>query len=332
MRNDYFENQANDSEKRKHVRILNSSKYLSAFLDEGEAFYVGLLYEDYINSPYLDKYGLPKDFVNDATFTPKAKKTASKNNVNGKFVRKQPEEKVTNTKHIEYTTKDGTHVSYYRDFHIYAKVLLHKYNMQFTFRTNIHGQKIVVSSTPLVYINDIENNMKNTHVINLLCEIFNDFEIFTSKLEPAIHFNKRFDMELLPKGTLNEAENFDEVVRISSHYVKDNQEQKAFQKRLHILKEYEPDIRGKGPNNFFGYIVFGFSDLDLIILETMYSKNATYIFNLSDYETNIIRDKQSVNREKLMIGKFYHDAKWETRIRRFFNKHIKSSQGNITYV
>ena len=72
MKNDYFENQANDSVKRKHVRILNSSKYLSAFLDEGEAFYVGLLYEDYINSPYLDKYGLPKDFVDDATFIPKA--------------------------------------------------------------------------------------------------------------------------------------------------------------------------------------------------------------------------------------------------------------------
>ena len=317
MKNDYFENQANDSVKRKHVRILNSSKYLSAFLDEGEAFYVGILYEDYINSPYLDKYGLPKDFVDDATFIPKARKSASKNNVNGKFVRKQPEEKVTNTKHIEYTTKDGTHVSYYRDFHIYAKVLLHKYNMQFTFKTNIHGQKIVVSSTPLVYIN---------------CEIFNDFEIFTSKLEPAIHFNKRFDMELLPKGTLNEAENFDEVVRISSHYVKDNQEQKAFQKRLHILKEYEPDIRGKGPNNFFGYIVFGFSNLDIILLETMYSENATYVFKLSDYETNIIRDKQSVQREKLMIERFYHDANWETRIRRFLNKRIKSSEGNITHV
>ncbi|MDN5554257.1 hypothetical protein [Prevotella sp.] len=331
MGNNHYENRANDSEKRKHARILNSSKYLSAFVDEKEAFYVGLLYEDYINSPYLDKYGLPKDFVENASFTPKAKKAASKNNVNGKFVRKQPEEKVTNTKHIEYTTKDGTHVSYNRDFHIYAKALLHKYNIQFTFKTNIHGIKIVVSSIPLVYINDIENNMKNTHVINLFCEIFNDFEVFTSKLEPAIHFNKRFDMELLPKGTLNEAENFEEVVRISSHYVKDNKEQKAFQKRLHLLKDYEPDIRGKGPNNFFGYIVFGFSNLDIILLETMYSNNATYVFKLSDYETNIIRDKQSVLREKLMIERFYHDANWEKRIRRFLNNRIKSCEGNIPH-
>lgn len=331
MKNDHNENPLNDSVEKKHVRILNSNKYLSAFLDEGETFYVGLLYEDYIKSPYLDKYGLPKDFVDNLTFTPKARKTVSKNNINGKFIRKQPEEKIINTKHIEYTTKDGTHVSYYRDFHIYAKVLLHKYNIEFTFKTNEHGQKVVVSSIPLVYINDIENNMKNTHVINLSCEIFNDFEILTSKLEPSIQFNKRFDMELLPKGTLDVAENFEEIVRISSHYVKDNQEQKAFQKRLNILKDYEPDIRGKGPNNFFGYIVFGFSNLDIILLETMYSKNATYVFKLSDYETNIIRDKQSVLREKLMIERFYHDANWEKRIRRFLNNHIIKCKGNITH-
>lgn len=332
MNKDYFENQVNDSEKKKHVRILNSNRYLSAFLDEGETFYIGLLYEDYINNPYLDKYGLPKTFFNDATFTPKARKTVSKNNVNGKFVRKQPEEKVTNTKYIEYFTKDGTHVSYYRDFNSYAKQLLHKYNMQFTFKTNIHGQRIVVTSIPLIYINDIENNMKNTHVINLFCEIFNDFEIFTSRLEPAIHFNKRFDMELLPKGTLNETESFNEIVRISNHYVKDNQGQKAFQKRLHILKEYEPDIRGKGPNNFFGYIAFGFSHLDIILLETMYSKNATYIFKLSDYEKNIIKNKQSVLKEKLMIERFYHEKNWEVKIKRFLNKQIKNSINNNTIV
>lgn len=323
MKNDHYENQLNDSVGKKHVRILNSNKYLSALLDEEETFYVGLLYEDYIKSPYLDKYGLPKDFVDNVTFTPKARKTVSKNNINGKFVRKQPEEKIINTKHIEYTTKDGTHVSYYRDFYIYAKVLLHKYNIEFTFKTNEHGQKVVASSIPLVYINDTENNMKNTHVINLSCEIFNGFEILTSKLEPAIHFNKRFDMELLPKGTLSEDGNLEAVLSIANHYVKDHQKQKAFQKRLLILEEYEPNVKGIGLKGFFGYIALGFSNLDIMLLESMYSENATYVFKLSDYETNIVKDKQLILREKLMIKRFYHDANWETRIRLFLNKRIK---------
>ena len=86
---------------------------------------------------------------------------------------------------------------------------------------------------------------------------------------------------------------------------------------MHILKEYEPDIRGKGPSNFFGYIVFGFTDLDIVILETMYSDNATYIFKASDYEQNAIKDKQTVLTNKIMLKRFYHYDNWEQKIRTY---------------
>lgn len=322
MKDNFLNEQANEPSKQKRMRVLNSSKYLSAYLSEGERFHVGLLYDDYVNSLALEQYNLPEKFEEGKSFIPKGKKSVSRANIKGKFVRKQPEEKKTKTVHIQYTKKDGTRMNFYRDYYAYVKQLLHQYNMPFTFKTNEHGQKIVVSPS-LIYDDREGGNIKNTHSINLFCEIFNDFEIFNANLEPAIHFNKRFEMELLPKGALTESDNFEEVIRISNHYVKSDQDQRAFQKRLHILQEYDPDIRGKGPNNFFGYIVFGFSDLDIVLLETMYSDNATYVFRLSEYEDNIIKDKQSVLKNKLMLGRFYHDANWEFRIRNFLNQQIK---------
>ncbi len=300
-------------------RIQNANKYLPFFLKENEEFHVGMLFEDFVKSTNLTKYGLPNAFKEGAKATPAAKGPSTKANVNGKYVRKQPEEKETKRVHIKYIRKDGTHVEFDRDFHVYVKELLHKYGIALHYLTNQHGQKVVVSEK-LVFDADPANNLKNTHVINVFCELFNDFEIFTAELEPAIHFNKRFEQDVLPMGTLTDDATFDEIMEFSGRYTKNVDEQRAFQKRLHILKEFEPDIRGKGPSNFFGYIVFGFTDLDIVLLETMYADNATYVFKLADYEANVIKDKQTVLKEKTLLKRFYHYDNWEQSIRAYLNQ------------
>lgn len=302
--------------KQKRTRILNANKYLPFFLQEEDNFYVGLLFEDFITSSDLKKYNLTEKFSESLSIVPLAKGSTTKSNINGKFIRKQPEELTTKRIHIGYKRKDGTRVEFDRDYHVYVKILQHKYNIALNYRTNKHGQKVVVSE--LLHFDDRpETIQKNTHVINVFCEISNDFEIFNSELEPAIHFNKKFDEDILPHGTLSDEQVFDELTVFASRYTKNKDEQKAFQKRLQILKEFEPDIRGKGPANFFGYIVFGFTDLDIIILETMYSDNATYIFKSSDFENNIIKDKQTVLKDKLMLKRIYHYDNWENRIKKF---------------
>jgi len=304
--------------KKNRRRINNSSKHLKFFLQENDNFFIGLLFEDYLKCENLNLYKLPSQFLENKTIVPEAKGPVTKVNIKGKFIRKQPEEKTTKQVHIKYFKKDGTQIEYDRNYNVYIKELLHKYNLSLTFLTNKHGQKIVTTDK-LDYKDDPKNNIKNTHVINLFCEIFNDFEVFNSELEPAIHFNKKFEMDLLPKGTLND-DNLKELTEFAGRYTKNKEVQMAFQKRLHILKQFNPDIRGKGPSNFFGYIVFGFSELNIIVLETMYSGNATYIFNLTDYESNIIKDKQSVLKDKTMIARFYHYDNWESRIKAYLNK------------
>lgn len=304
--------------KQRKMRIQNANKYLPFFLHENEEFHVGLLFEDFVKSPDFKKYNLTDRFASNINIIPTANGATTRNNINGKYVRKEPEEKTTKRVHIKYKRKDGTPVEFNRDFNVYVKILQHKYNTPLYYKTNKHGQQVVVSEK-LVYDDNPENIQKNTHITNIFCEICNDFEIFNSELEPAIHFNKKFEEDLLPKGILSD-DTSKELTEFAGRYTKNKEETMAFQKRLLILKEYEPDIRGKGPSNFFGYIVFGFTDLGIVVLETMYSDNATYIFNASDYEKNAIKDKQTVLTNKIMLRRFYHYDNWERQIRTYLEE------------
>lgn len=304
-------------------RILNAQKHLSAVLKEGDKFYVGILFEDYSKSGNLLKYNLPKLFENDKVVLPLAKGAVTKANIHGRFSRKQPEEKEVKTVHIKYQRKDGTRVEFDRNFYVFVKQLVHKMGMKLAFRQNIHGQQLVLS-TELIYKTDFTINQINSHVINLFCEIFNDFEIFTETMEPAINFNKRFESELLPKGTLTN-KTIDAILEVSKRYSRNADHQKAFGDRLQLLMKFGPDLRGKGPNNFFGYLVFGFSELGIVLLETMYAGNATYVFKLEDYENNVIKDKQQALKSNRLIRRFFHYQNWESEITAF----LKDRSGSI---
>lgn len=310
-------------------RIRGIDKHLQFYLTENEDYYLGLLFEDYLKSPLLDKYGLPKEFPNDETITPSPRGSVTRANQKGKFVRKQPEEKEIVIRHIDYVRKrDRVRVQYDRKYNIYVKELLHRFNTGLYFIVNDHGQKVVVSEK-LNY--STVDSLKGTHIANIFCEIFNDFEVFDGNLNPAIHFNTRFEEIILPSGNLDNDNNLKDLIEIGGRFAKNEDEKKAYQKRLQTLKEYNPDIRGKGPNGFYGYIVFGFSDLDIVILETMYGGNATYVFSTENFENQIIKDKQTVLNNKLHQARFFHHDNWELKLRIFMDKKIEKTNANILY-
>lgn len=303
-------------------RIRGIDKYLEFYLTENEEYYIGLLFEDYLNSPLLDMYGLPKTFEEDQNRVPSQKGSVTRVNQKGKFIRKSPEEKEIVIRHIDYVRKrDRVRVQYNRKYNIYVKELLHKYNVGFNFLTNEHGQQIVVSDK-LYYSK--KDSLKGTHIANMFNEIFNDFEVFDNKLNPAIHFNTKFDEIILPSGKLDNSNNLDELIEIGGRFSSNEQDNKAYQKRLKVLKDYNPDIRGKGSNGFYGYIVFGFSDLDIVILETMYAGNATYVFSSQNFEEHVVKDKQTVLQNKLHKARFFHHNNWELSLKNYMNNLINN--------
>jgi hypothetical protein len=300
-------------------RILKSERFISGFIEPGGNLYIGILWEDYSKSPDLNEYGLPTTFTEGQEALPLAKGGSTKANQNGKKVRKQPEERTTRTVHISYTRrKDGARISYNRDFNVYVTELANKYDMKFVFKTNEHGQQVVVSPV-LQFTDEYATNLMNTHAINLFLEVFGEFEVFNSDLNPAIPFNKRYKEDFLKKGVLKKGDTtqIQEIIDAVDKFVRDPVESKAFAKRLFTFIEYRPDVRGKGPLGFYGYIVFGFKNRGIIVLESMYKGHATYVFDEHNYEDVISKTKYEVYRQHLYKERFVHTDDWETKVRAY---------------
>ena len=287
-------------------------------LAKNDRFYVGLLLEDVIKCENFKKYESSINLVDTYTFIPPAKGATSRSNKNGKFIRKEPNEWTVKTTHISYRNKRGKLIEYDRHFNVYVKVLKHKFEIELSCVTNIHGQKMLIS--PLLVFEDTDvSNIKNTHVINLYLEIFGEFEIYTTSLEPALAFTNKYDFEVLPKGTMDN-EDIVYLTEGARRFIRKEEEIKAYQKRLQVLNEYSPQIVGKGSQGFWGYIVFGFEENNIVLLESMYNQNATYVFDMNIFESIISKNKQDVLTNKLAKYRFMHNKNWETKIRKFLSK------------
>lgn len=305
-------------EKSFRKRIRNIENHLKFFLSKNEYYYLGIPYEEYQKSNLLSKYNLPEVFPSQKySVQPSPKGSVTKSNINGKYTRQKPEVFEIIMRRIDYIRKkDRKRVIYDREYRVYKKILLHKYNAKFYFVVNQHGEKLIVSEK-LKY--DELDSVKSIHIANMFNEIFNFFEIYDKDLNPAINFNTKFDQLILPSGTLDD-NNFDELIEINKRFIKDEVKQKAFQKRLQLIKTYKPDIRGKGPSGFLGYLVFGFPDIDIVILENMYYGNATYVFTNKNFEKNMMNDKQTVLNNKLYEKRFFHNENWEKSISIYLKK------------
>ncbi|MFA6677699.1 MAG: hypothetical protein WCS34_08950 [Bacteroidales bacterium] len=199
-------------------RIRNIDKYLQSFLNQNNYYHLGLLFEDYLESPLLSKYGLPTEFINDNFKVPLAIGSVTLVNSEGKFIRKKPTEKEPIIKRVAYIREsDGRTIKYDRIFYIYKKVLLHKYQAGLYFLINDHNQKVVVSEK----LNYSQKYLtKGTHIANMLCEIFNDFEVFDENLNLAINFNTSFDKIILPSGNLNNDNYLKDLLKIGNRFLK----------------------------------------------------------------------------------------------------------------
>ena len=106
-------------------RIRKIDKYLEFFLNENENFHLGIPFQEYLESPLLDKYKLPKIFPSRLTqIEPIPKGSVTKVNSKGKFVRKQPVEFEVVIKRIDYVRKkDRKRIIYDRRYNIFKKNL-----------------------------------------------------------------------------------------------------------------------------------------------------------------------------------------------------------------
>lgn len=290
----------------------------SILIKDGEKFRICIPYEEYASSPNLGKFGLPVKFINGNSFLPKPITGKAKENVNGKFVRAQPEQKTLVERHISFTKKNGTKVSYDRYFNVWKKELQLRPNFTLEFWENDTGEKYVCSKE-LIFSPEYQTNLENTFYLNLFLQIFGSFEVLDESGNFPLPLDKRLDFEILPPGTKLE----DDLRKIEeftgSLYGKGSDTQQSFLERIEHIRRFKPIIAAHGANGFAGYIVFEFPDKDFVLVESIKSGNATYIFPRNNYEELIKLDKQTIINRGLMKKRLAHDSdkdheKWKRKI------------------
>lgn len=139
-----------------------------------------------------------------------------------------------------------------------------------------------------------------------------------------MNFNKTLDFDVLPKGQLSD-DSIDLLIEGARRSLPKEEDVTAYSKRLKVIQEYNPEVIAKGPNGFFGYIVFEFKELEIVLLESMYMGNATYVFDIRNYENIIAKNKQDVLNNNLALRRFFHYNNWEDSIRAYLAVNKKAA-------
>jgi hypothetical protein len=172
---------------------------------------------------------------------------------------------------------------------------------------------LVVVSDPIEH--DPADERRLLERVNLFGELFGQATLLTGDLEPYMRVRyRRLNWQLLPEGE----QPWPDVERHARPIVERMAPNVAavVKHRLRVLTErHAPDLTAVGRAGFAGYIVFGYRDKNLYILESLEYGNATYVFD-QDWEALSQLSKAQIIRGDLHIERVVHRAGWESRINR----------------
>ena len=163
----------------------------------------------------------------------------------------------------------------------------------------------------------IEKNEANkatlTHVVNLFLEIFGECQFFTDGMDSIIKTTLvRLNWKILPQGQMPWEQLQEHVKPLIDKAPKGNQI--VITHRLETINKLKPNFTAIGLGGFHGYIIHGFSERNIFILESMYYGNATYVFGES-WEDLSRRTKAEILNENLQKDRVIHRDGWEGRVK-----------------
>jgi hypothetical protein len=155
------------------------------------------------------------------------------------------------------------------------------------------------------------------HIMNLLLEIFEEFEILYN--EEKINYGeiKRLNWDILPKGKYPWEKlypyikkNLDNMQDIKAKIAKENIEK---------IVKYNPKFVAIGKAGFSGYIIYGFNNENKVILESMEINNATYVLN-ENWENISKLTKAEILKSNLHERRIIHTKNWNREIEKVIEK------------
>jgi hypothetical protein len=296
------------------TRIRSAKKYLIG-LTEDEDFYISFTISNELDAQKAQNTGFSTKLEIGEQVLPKVIGTKTDFNANGSFdllkhLRKE-------TKYREIEIKDWHGDSHWVDvpYKRYQRSKILAPSVHIVVSEKNDGQKIIISPK---CVNSAEQYVHITHTINIFLEIFGECEILKENLTPSIDKIKNLNWKILPSGKQPWSKIQGQVSAIIKRHNKDEAgKQKRIEHRIFVINNKNPDFVAIGNAGFHGYMIFGFKELGIYILESVHWGNATYVFG-NDWEQLSKLTKKDILDGSLQKVRIVHSKNWVYQINKLF--------------
>lgn len=293
-------------------RIKNCSKYMS-HIAEGETAYIGLQIKEDI-SARMKEIGFNDVKIGESLVPSPNLGPVSRFNANGKYElqKDKPKETVYHEVHWELKDWGGNYHSgtSYRPYPRYPRKWTPAPWLELLIVQSGEKQFILAGSS---FVKGDTDEEKIKHQINLMLEIFKQVEIFQENLESyEIPKVNKLNWDVLPEGKMPWS-TFQKYLKPVLEKKSKNKKIVIFDK-LETVSQYNPDFHAIGTNGYHGYIIFGFTQLNLFVFENAEYGNATYVFEGNWKEISQMTKADIINK-KLYKHRFIHSERWADQIK-----------------
>jgi len=293
---------------RKHIR--KPEKYLYE-IAQGDYFYVAIsLVGDDLQT--LHRYGLVDDSV---ARIPIPQKAATRLNSDGSYILKRDRPRELRTFEMEYHIRDWHGEDHYGTcWHhrlCFQRELIPPMELRFVIQGNILFSTLL-QNNPSEY-------PKIKLAINVALEMLGRCEIWTDERVPAQLPVDQIEVpwEILREGTRDEQVWRNYLAKIIEK--KPKAQGGVILRRHEFLWEQHPDFCVTGKQNFYGYVVYGFSSKNLFVFECDQVNNATYVFR-GEWEAASKLTKTDILRSHIQERRVYHTENWYRTMARLLSQ------------
>jgi hypothetical protein len=298
------------------TRVRNIQRFLGTS-NYGNTFIVGVKIESLID-PLIFKVGfvdVPR--IGDQILPSADNGPISLFNAEGRIIKHHNQKMETAYRQAEWHWKlwDGTPRSDIVDvpYDRYPQSFVEPPSEEVIFGKTSAGNYALLS-LPVLY--DGESERRLTHIINLFLELAGFCEIFTESLNEMVDAPfKKVNWRILPPGKRPWPQLRQDINQLLD-LVTTNRV--VIEHRIEVINSYGSEFVAVGQGGFKGYIIFGFPYKNIYICESIYSGNATYVFE-ENWETLSKMTKAQILNQSLQKDRIIHREGWEKKVHGLFS-------------
>ncbi|HTJ78005.1 MAG TPA: hypothetical protein VL357_03340 [Rariglobus sp.] len=300
---------------------IRSAQTHFGHIPNGENIVLGVIDSEALRNR-INQAGFPYPLQEGLSLLPAANRgKACRENAEGWFQihRDRPKETAYRTVRWHWRMKRG---DWYEDqerdvdvpYQRYPRTFHNPYSMELTVRYTASGETVIV--LPHIVQGQTSQHQLKT-AVNLLIELFGSCEVMNNNLERLMPVEvQRINWEVLPPGEMP----FEQLRAHLEPSTRNESQNKRdmILRRFQVLNSYQPDARMVGRHGFSGYVIFVYTQRNLVLLENARYGNASYGLG-SNWETLSRLSKAELLNEHLHEFRYIHNAGWEDRIRELFD-------------